>query len=335
MEPRPQKLVIVAPGVLGQPFEIAARRPVLGLRVCGRLFDQRLQALRGGRVIEIVEAVELERAFDDLNVLFGARNPRLIGTVENARHDQQGENADNDDDDENLEQGETGVGRRRRRPRAEGEAMTQSEQAIRPSPWRFTAEQWRTALLVAAICVISLLVQAFDQQVGHLLLYDRAAVQQGEVWRVFTAPFVHATYPHVIMNMIGVILALAIFLDAASPRDWILIMLASTLAIGVGMLLFVPSIGEYIGFSGTTHGLYAGCAVLLMVRGRPWFGALVLALVLLEVVYETLVGPIEIGHELVGGRIATEAHGFGVFGGLVAGIPLALLRLRQQRRAAV
>ncbi len=161
-------------------------------------------------------------------------------------------------------------------------------------------------------------------------MYDRVAILHGEVWRILTANFIHATYPHVTMNMIGLVLALAIFLDAASARDWIIVMVVSVLAIGVGLLLFVPSIGRYIGFSAVTHGLYAGGAVLLMARGRPWFGLLVLVLVFVEVAYEAFIGPITIGHEMVGGAIATQAHNFGALGGFAAGLGLAL---RQRRRA--
>jgi rhomboid family GlyGly-CTERM serine protease len=143
---------------------------------------------------------------------------------------------------------------------------------------------------------------------------------------------VHASFIHTVWNVIGLWLAFIILLDAASPRDFAILLLASTVAIGVGLLAFAPDIGLYIGFSGTTHGLYAGGALLLMVRGRPWFGLLVLAVILAKIGYEQLYGPVPVSSGALGEGIATEAHLFGTVGGLIAGAPLALLRLRRQRR---
>src|SRR5512140_2449862 len=57
--PRIQVLVDAAPGILGQPFDVAALFPVERNR-CGRRFGhQRLQSLLGRRIALIVQPVEL------------------------------------------------------------------------------------------------------------------------------------------------------------------------------------------------------------------------------------------------------------------------------------
>lgn len=210
-------------------------------------------------------------------------------------------------------------------------------EAAEPGPrplWQLTREQRNTAILLAVLGVICFVVEAFKEPLLPILQYDRVAILNGEVWRVLTDNLVHASFIHTVWNVVGLALAFAILLDAASPRDFIVLMLVSSVAIGIGLLAFAPGIGFYIGFSGTTHGLYAGGALLLTVRGRPWFGLLVLAVILVKIGYEQLYGPVPLSSGALGDAIATEAHASGVVGGLIAGAGLALLRLRGRRASS-
>src|SRR5512143_962436 len=55
-------LVVVAPRILAQVLDVAALLPVLDVGV-GRLLHERLEALLGRRIAEVVHAVQIERSF--------------------------------------------------------------------------------------------------------------------------------------------------------------------------------------------------------------------------------------------------------------------------------
>src|SRR5215813_10139543 len=69
--------IVIAPGVLVQVLDVAARLPVLD-RGIGRLRDERRQALLAGRVLGVVEPVHGERGLDALDVLLRLRDARVV-----------------------------------------------------------------------------------------------------------------------------------------------------------------------------------------------------------------------------------------------------------------
>ena len=52
--------------------------PVIRRRTAGGLLDQRFQTLIGGRVMHVVELVELQRRLDCADVLLGLGDPRIV-----------------------------------------------------------------------------------------------------------------------------------------------------------------------------------------------------------------------------------------------------------------
>lgn len=129
-----------------------------------------------------------------------------------------------------------------------------------------------------------LALQAGGATAVDALRYDRAAILNGEVWRLVSCHFVHLTWTHCLLN-VGGLVALAAILPA-SLCAWRSCLVLATL---IGLILFaaLPGLQYYAGFSGINYGLAVlallprvcgeaiAAAVLAILVGRAvwqWFG---------------------------------------------------------------
>jgi hypothetical protein len=100
-------LVGAAPGVVGQLFDVGL--PVGRGRARRRACEQCLQALLGRRIALVVEAVELERLHQVVDVGARSGHARVVGTLDHVRHDQGCEHADDDQHDHQFDQREAAL----------------------------------------------------------------------------------------------------------------------------------------------------------------------------------------------------------------------------------
>lgn len=103
---------------------------------------------------------------------------------------------------------------------------------------------WWTLGLVSAALAALLLPGAAD-----VLVYDRAGVIGGELWRIFTGHLVHFSAAHLINNL--AVLVPAVWLVETRYRgDAGLLFLAAASAIGFALLAGEPGIVQFGGASG-------------------------------------------------------------------------------------
>lgn len=170
------------------------------------------------------------------------------------------------------------------------------------------------ALLLTAVMLL-------PETVRQSLLLDREAVMQGQHWwQLWTSQLVHHDWPHFALNLLGLGVCWALFIDEQMGwRRWLglpFIMLGSSLA----QLYFDPQVRFYAGFSGTLYGVFAFCACSDVLHKR-WLGGLILIGVIGKVIYDSVFLP-----ELSG--LAFAAHGGGVATGLVLAFLCKILILR-------
>ena len=102
----------------------------------GRVVSAR-EALLGGGIALIVEAIELERGEDRRDVAPRRDHARFVGPLEHARHDQRGEDPEDHDDHEHFDQREAEVDRRATRRRVSfGDYNPRTPLASRRAPSR-------------------------------------------------------------------------------------------------------------------------------------------------------------------------------------------------------
>jgi len=171
--------------------------------------------------------------------------------------------------------------------------------------------------------VIALLAAVFGgaQWVGSPALRLQASAAGSEPWRLITAHCVHLTIEHAALNL--AVFALFVMILAELRRPFVLLSsgLVAAFCVDIGVLLFHPSVGWYVGFSGVLYGLLCAGA-LADLRRQPALGVVVLVGVLIKLAADSRFGPSPLTETIVGGPILSAAHVYGAMGGLLVGIGL-------------
>jgi len=168
---------------------------------------------------------------------------------------------------------------------------------------------WRVPIGLAALLV---LLQVLGLR--HVLEYRRAAVLRGQVWRLLTGNLVHLGWVHLARDVAGLFLIWGLVAQSLDRRSWIWVPCVGGLAVGLGLLVFNPTIEWYVGISGVLFGLFCAGA-LTQLQARPLYaGALLLGMA--AVIGWTLyAGALPGETKDLGGRVVPQAHLYGAFGG--------------------
>jgi rhomboid family GlyGly-CTERM serine protease len=172
-------------------------------------------------------------------------------------------------------------------------------------------DAWLAPLALAAL-MLALQVTNLDA-----LRYDRAAVLHGELWRLVTGHFVHADAAHLAWNLAGLALVAWLFVREYERREWLVILVASTVAIDLGFLLLEPQLEWYVGFSGVLHGLMAGGLLAWLVRHRDGVTVIVALVFAAKLAWEHLVGPLPFTAQTLSLPVIHQAHTYGAIGGAI------------------
>jgi rhomboid family GlyGly-CTERM serine protease len=147
------------------------------------------------------------------------------------------------------------------------------------------------------------------------LRYERERILNGELHRLVSAHFLHMSGLHLALNLAGLGLVWWLVGRYAPLRAWLLIVAASMLAVGLGLLAFAPELAWYVGLSGMLHGLLLAGALLAGRAGLP-----LVALVVIKLGWEQLAGA---GTSAwLGGPVVVDAHLYGAIGGALAALGL-------------
>src|SRR5215218_10518827 len=145
---------------------------------------------------------------------------------------------------------------------------------------------------------------------GSALLDDgsvsRAAIADGEYWRVLTAGFLHAGFFHLLFNMFSLYILGSLLEPAIGKLRFGLIYFVSLLAGSFGALLLEPD-APTVGASGAIFGLMGAAVIVLRNRGLGVMESGLGIWILLNLVVTFTVPNISIGGHvggLVGGAVA-------------------------------
>lgn len=93
------------------------------------------------------------------------------------------------------------------------------------------------------------------------LAYERAAIADGQIWRLLTGGWLHHNLPHMAMNLLALLLIWDNLPATLSVRLRPYLLAFLVLCVDIGIWLFVPSTEYYWGLSGALHGLFAFGAI--------------------------------------------------------------------------
>ncbi len=200
---------------------------------------------------------------------------------------------------------------------------------IQPLFRRVTQPATLLAIAIGALC-LTLQLLGLDQT----LRFDRSAIDSGDVWLLLSGNFVHLGSSHLLMNMAGLAMIVALVWARFSTIEWVLIIVFSSLVVGVGLYLRDPNVLWYVGFSGTLHGLIIAGS-LADLRYYPKSAAILLVLVVGKLVWEQVAGALPGSESVAGGSVVVNAHLYGAIGGAVMGSLLLVVRKLGGRAALI
>lgn len=176
--------------------------------------------------------------------------------------------------------------------------------------------------LLAAVALF-LLPEIDGAAARDALSYQRAALAEGQWWRLLTAHFVHLDLEHAALNAMGLVLMWALFARDYPPLRWLAIYLGTALTVSAGLWWFSPEVAWYVGASGALHGVMTAGTLAHLRRG-DLDGWILAIFIVVKLGYEQLAGALPFAGSP---DTVVDAHLYGAIGGVV----LALLRGRPRR----
>jgi rhomboid family GlyGly-CTERM serine protease len=178
-------------------------------------------------------------------------------------------------------------------------------------------EQLRRHAVPLIIALASIAAALGGDAVQEALRYDRDAIFAGQVWRLLSGNFLHLGWPHLWLNLAGLVLISLFFGARFSHAQWVVVIAVTALGTGLGLLAFTPEVGWYVGLSGALHGFFtAGCMAEIRLRLRE--GWWLLGLIAVKLAWEQWQGPMPGSAGLAGGDVIVDAHLYGAIVGLAA-----------------
>jgi rhomboid family GlyGly-CTERM serine protease len=183
--------------------------------------------------------------------------------------------------------------------------------------------------LLGLLALLVVLLECGGDAIRLWCRYERAAILQGEYWRLVSGHLVHASWNHLFENLAGVGMLAALFPRDYSLRQWLLLASASLIAIDIGFVCNEPQLEWYVGLSGVLHGLLAAGTVAWWRFETKLLASILTVIFLGKMGYEQLFGSLPSASVMA---VVGEAHLYGAAGGLVAALLLWWHEVRWLRR---
>lgn len=151
-----------------------------------------------------------------------------------------------------------------------------------------------------------------------------------EIWRWWTAHWVHVGWIHYFLNMIA-FACLPFIFPHVQNRYLIALLLLLAPLVSLSFYYFFPNIEAYAGLSGILHGLYIAVSIyFLQFRQERKFALLVMTLACIKIAWENVFGSLETS-QLIGSPVLVEAHLLGsIWGAILALSYLAYEQLKNK-----
>ncbi len=149
------------------------------------------------------------------------------------------------------------------------------------------------------------------------LRFDRKLLDEGYVWLLFSSQLVHLNWSHWVLNMAGMAMIAVLFGRYGDVSYWLVVLVISASAVGIGLWWLKPELRWYVGLSGALHGLMLA-GILREIQLRIWSAVALLILVVGKLVWEQMAGAMPGSESLIAGRVVVDSHLYGALGGAVA-----------------
>lgn len=169
--------------------------------------------------------------------------------------------------------------------------------------------------VIIPLSLLALMTICFFWVPEQWIHFDRQAIEEGQLWRLFTNIFTHSNLYHLILNCASVTLIWGIFHHELKIKLSLIVTLYTGLFVGTCLYLF-ESIEIYVGFSGALYGIIVIACYIAAMQGDKWSLALML-IVIARIFYQQIEGPPEDLTDLIESRVAIESHLYGIYSALI------------------
>jgi rhomboid family GlyGly-CTERM serine protease len=180
--------------------------------------------------------------------------------------------------------------------------------------------------LPASLALLALMTALGGEEAARVFRYERAAILDGEAWRLFTGHVVHLGGSHLGLNLAGLFLVWLLTGRALRPGEWAVVLGGTALLNGLALLAFRPGLEWYVGLSGVLHGLLLA-GVLAGWRAGLRDAPLIAGVVVIKLVWEQVSGPLPGSVEAAGGPVVVDAHLYGGISGVLAWLAVLAWRV--------
>lgn len=185
--------------------------------------------------------------------------------------------------------------------------------------------------LIKTVLALSLLL-LFLQFFQDTLVFKRNSIQQGEWWRLLSGNLVHTNYPHLALNVSGLLICGFLFFDYFSPQKFLISLLFLCICVGLGIYYFSPALMWYAGISGALYGLFIVGGFFSILNKDFITGIPLIILIPIKIIWDLYHGGSQSSAELIGAPVATEAHLYGMIGAFIIGLTIFLTGYGQRHK---
>jgi rhomboid family GlyGly-CTERM serine protease len=175
-------------------------------------------------------------------------------------------------------------------------------------------------VLTLGIAGAAVLAMAWPS-LAELLVYDRQAVLNGELWRLLTAPLVHFSLSHLSWNLL-VFVAAGWSVEKAAAGGFRRVCGLAAVFAGLAFLWGAPELGRYAGLSGLATGAVSYlCLCKFKTHDKPpLFWAILLLLVAGKILAEVVTGHALFVSADASFSVLPAAHFWGLVAALLTGL---------------
>lgn len=169
-------------------------------------------------------------------------------------------------------------------------------------------------ITVTALSVLFFISQFFQAE----LVFDRSKIESGQWQRLLTGNLTHSNFPHLFLNLAGLWIFTALFIDSINSKLLVISSILLSVAVGCSLYLFNLELGWYYGFSGALYGLYIIGGTTATLNKDLFTGISTIILIIGKISWDTFYdgkhGGSTSSADLIGIPVATDAHLYGVIG---------------------
>lgn len=168
----------------------------------------------------------------------------------------------------------------------------------------------------AIILTLSSLLFIFQSDSNQWFAYYHSAIEKGQLWRLVTAHLCHTNGYHLLLNDIGLVVVVTLFLNTFKQQALLPLLLFSAVFISLCLYFIEPTTQGYVGLSGVLHALFA-FGVCDELRKKDKWGIILGIGFIVKIAFEQLNGPSASTETLIGATVLVNAHLYGAISGVI------------------